>query len=202
MPRAVTIDTGIDAFVHGFESYLSAGCSVLTDILSLETMKLSHDNLPVAVFAPENIKAREAMANAATLGGMACTNAGLGAVHALTYPLTKYGLSHGRSNAVMLPHVTAYNLPVAYRRYAEVGKAVFGADPDLPDREAAIELVELIKTFLDDLGVPYRLRDYGIAGDQIDRMSEVAFNSGKHLLPTNPRKLFLEDVCQIYRTAW
>lgn len=202
MPRKVTIDTGIDAFVHGFESYVSRNHGLLTDLLAMETMRIIANKLPVAVFCPEDIGAREAMASAAAFGGLSCTNAGLGAVHALTYPLTKYGFSHGLANAVMLPHVTEFNLPAAYDRYADISRSVFETDPNLTSRQAAIEVVKAVKNMLDELDVSYRLRDYGIAHDKIDEMADVAFNGGKHLLPTNPRSLSIEDVRQIYRNAW
>jgi alcohol dehydrogenase class IV len=110
MPSVVTAETGIDALVHAIETYVSVNATPFSDILAIEAIRLIAENLPIAYAKGGNLEARYNMALAANLAGLAFTSGGLGAVHGLAYVLgTEYHLSHGRSNAIMLPHVMEYN---------------------------------------------------------------------------------------------
>ncbi|MDC5191913.1 iron-containing alcohol dehydrogenase, partial [Acinetobacter baumannii] len=109
-PPSVTAASGVDALVHAIESFISVNASPLTNAFAIQAMTLIIKSLPVAYANPENILAREDLANASLMAGLAFGNAGVGAVHALAYPLGgRFHIPHGVSNALLLPYVMEYN---------------------------------------------------------------------------------------------
>ena len=146
MPPAITADTGIDALTHALEAGVSIFASPYTDAFCVQAARLIFDALPRAYANGEDLAARTAMANAATIAGLAFANAFVGVNHALAHAVgAQFGLSHGRVNGIFLPHVMRYNasLPtkfmpapgygayVAPEKYATLGWVLFGGhDPD------------------------------------------------------------------------
>ena len=202
MPLAVTADTGIDALVHAVETYVSVKATPFSDVLAIEAISLIAENLPVAYVRGDNIEARFNMSLAATLAGMAFTSGGLGAVHALAYPLdTEFHLSHGRSNAVMLPYVVDYNKIGNLSKYADIAE-VMGEDMEgLSEYEAAESLVGCLFRLIEDVAIPTRLSDYGVSRDDIPKLAAGGMKQ-KRLFVPNPRNLTEEDVNNIYESAF
>lgn len=202
MPLVVTADTGIDALVHAVETYVSVKATPFSDVLAIEAINLIAENLPVAYVRGDNIEARFNMSLAATLAGMAFTSGGLGAVHALAYPLdTEFHLSHGRSNAVMLPYVVDYNKIGSLSKYADIAE-VMGEDMEgLSEYEAAESLVSCLFRLIEDVAIPTRLSDYGVSRDDIPRLVAGGMKQ-KRLFVPNPRNLTEEDVNNIYESAF
>ena len=202
MPLAVTADTGIDALVHAVETYVSVNATPFSDVLAIEAINLIAENLPVAYVRGDNVEARFNMSLAATLAGMAFTSGGLGAVHALAYPLdTGYHLSHGRSNAVMLPYVVDYNKIGSLSKYADIAEAMGEDIEGLSDYEAAESLVSCLFRLIEDVSIPTRLSDYGVSRDDIPRLVAGGMKQ-KRLFVSNPRNLTEEDVKNIYESAF
>jgi alcohol dehydrogenase class IV len=202
MPRAVTADTGMDALVHAIETYVSMSATVFSDILAERAIALIAENLPVAWAKGSNTRARSNMSLAATLAGMAFGSGGLGAVHALAYPLgTEYHMTHGRTNAIMLPHVMRYNLsgnPLKYARIADLmGKDTEGYAP----LEAAELAVEAVEDLLDTIRVSFRIKDYGIPAADLPKLVAGGMKQARLFVP-NPRDLNEDDVISIYKEAY
>jgi len=201
MPSRVTADTGTDALVHAVESYVSMNATPFSDILSLEAIKLIGENLAAAYSKPDNIEARYNMSLAATLAGIAFASGGLGAIHALSNPLgIDYHLSHGRSNAVLLPYIVDYNRHASPRRYAAIARAMGLNVDSLSVYEAGERLVEHLENLLELLGISIRLSSYGVTADDIPGMVEGAMKQSRLFVP-NPRNLTDEDVAEIYQKA-
>jgi alcohol dehydrogenase class IV len=202
MPPKITADTGMDALVHAIETYVSFNATPFSNILAIEAIELISKNLLKAYAKGENIEARYNMSLAATISGLAFGSGGLGAVHALSNPLgIEYHLPHGRTNAIMLPHVMAFNLmgnPTNFVRIAEtMGKRVEG----LSTMEASHLAVEAVKELLIGLNIPIQLKDYGISQKDISKLVEGAMKVSR-LFAFNPRNLIREDIEEIYRAAW
>ncbi len=128
-PRSVTAASGVDALVHAIESYLSLNASPITDALAIGAIKLITQALPKAYANPSHLQAREDMATASLMAGMAFGNAGVGAVHALAYPLGgRFNIAHGVSNALLLPYVMTWNKMACVERMQDIAEAMGGED--------------------------------------------------------------------------
>lgn len=204
LPPVVTADSGMDALTHAVEAYTAVAASPLSDPLALEAIRLIGRHLRPAYAAGRNCpEAREGMLVAAALAGMAFTAAGLGAVHLLGYPLSEqYGLSHGRANAVLLPHVMRYNLVAAPHRFAAIAAALGEAVEQLGPRQAAATAVAAVEQLLADLDISPRLRDYGVPEEALDRLAEQALDQGARLVGNNARRLDLAGARAVLRSAW
>lgn len=142
------------------------------------------------------------MSLAATLAGLAFASGGLGACHALSYPLvTGYHMPHGRSNAVMLPHIIKCNLAGNPKKYARIA-ALMGKDIEgLSNLEAAPLAVESVQDLLEAIEVPFHLHDYGIPKDDFPTLVEEAMKQSR-LFVSNPRDLKEDDVRSVYEKAY
>jgi alcohol dehydrogenase class IV len=202
MPPNITANTGIDALVHAIEAYVSARATPFSDILAFEAITLISENITQAFAKGENIEARYHMSLAATISGLAFSSGGLGAVHALCNSLgIEYHLPHGRTTAMMLPHVMAFNLIGNPTKFAQIAGAMGEDVEGLSDMEAAPLVLEAVTELLNQLKIPIRLRDYGIPQKDIPRLVDGAMNFS-HLFVPNPRNATREDVEEIYRMAW
>jgi len=201
MPPTVTADTGMDALVHAIESYVSVNATPFSDILAIEAIHLIAENLPAAYAKADNIEARFNMSLAATLAGMAFTSGGLGVVHALSNPLgTEYHLTHGRSNAVILPYVVDYNKIGSLNKYAHITQAMGEYIEGLSAYQAAEKLVACLNRLLEILNIPAKISAYGVSREDIPKLVESSMKIGR-LFIWNPRNLTEEDVKNIYISA-
>jgi len=201
MPPVVTADTGMDALVHAIESYVSVNATPFSDILAIEAIHLIAENLPAAYAKANNMEARFNMALGATLAGMAFTSGGLGVVHALSNPLgMKYHLTHGRSNAVMLPYVVECNKIGSLNKYACIAQAMGENIEQLSAYEAVERLVNSLLRLLELLGIPSKISAYGVTNEDIPGLTAGAMKLTR-LFEWNPRDLTEEDVKNIYISA-
>jgi alcohol dehydrogenase class IV len=190
-PPKVTAESGMDALVHAIEAYTVIGCGALdvpegsrqqfsgklpvADALAERAIRLIGANLRAAVYQPRNIQAREGMHLAALLAGMAFSSAGLGAAHALQYPVGAVTHTpHGLGTGLLLPHVVEYLLPSAPELFTDVA-GWLGADVEgLSPQDAAPLCVEVIQSLKRDIGLPMRLRDIGVTDAHVRLMAEQA----------------------------
>src|SRR5262245_28702545 len=217
-PRQVTADSGIDALTHAIEAYTAIdfdqldapdgspvayeGRYPLGECLAEKAISLIGQHLVPVVEDGTNTAARDGMALAATIAGLAFSNCAVALVHALEYPLGgAVHVSHGAGNGLLLPFVMRYNLPVRKAALARVaallGEDVGGLSEDA-SAERAIAAVERIRAAI---GIPQRLRDLGVKQDQLCGFAEKAF-AIKRLMGTNPRAPTQDDLLEILRQAY
>lgn len=202
MPKSVTAASGIDALVHAIEAYISVNASPITDALAIHAIKLISTNLPKAYANPANIQAREQMATASLMAGMAFGNAGVGAVHALAYPLGgRFSIPHGVSNALLLPYVMEWNKISCLDRFREIAVAFGENVQDLTDREAADKAVFAMDYLCRAVNIPKGLRSFQIPESAIIDMAEDASKIDR-LLKSNPRVFSKQEIEEIYRSAY
>ena len=200
-PASVTAASGVDALVHAVEAYISVNHSDITDALAIQAIELIIEYLPKAYALPSNLIAREKMATASLMAGLAFGNAGVGAVHALAYPLGgKYKMPHGVSNALMLPYVLKWNVIGCSERLSNIAN-VLKLDVTQNQLRNAELLVDFLRQFCAQLNIPTGLRAFGIAEDDIPALATEAIKV-ERLLKNNPRRLSVADIEAIYREAY
>jgi len=202
LPPEPTAATGIDALCHAIESYTSINASPLSELISLEAVGLIAENLRTAVHDGTNIAAREKMLLGSLYAGLGLANAGVTAVHSLSYPLGgRYGIPHGLANTVLLPHVMNYNLPGALEKFADIAAAMGEVVDNMPLREAAGLAVEAVNALIADCGVQTSLEDLGIEETAFAELAEIALTVARPLA-NNPRPVTKEDAVAIYEDAF
>jgi alcohol dehydrogenase len=201
-PRSVTAASGVDALVHALEAYLSNFSSPITDALAIKAMTLIINALPKAFAKPDNLQAREDMATGSLLAGLAFGNAGVGAVHALAYPLGgRYHIPHGVSNALLLPYVMQYNKLACIERFCDIAQAFGEPVHTYTQAQAADKVMDRLYQLCNEVEIPKNLSELNIPQSDIPQLAEEAFNV-KRLLRNNPRSLTLEDITAIYQAAF
>ncbi|MGQ7278984.1 iron-containing alcohol dehydrogenase [Brevibacillus thermoruber] len=202
VPPSVTAATGMDAFVHAVESYTGIRANELTDAIALHAIKLVSRSLRQAVYQGHHLKAREDMAMGSLLAGISLGNAGVGAVHALAYPLGgKFKVPHGVANSLLLPYVMKYNVVANIPKFAEVARAMGENVDGLSLRDAAYRAVHAIAKLSQDVGIPASIRDVGVKEEDIPALAEEASKIDR-LLNNNPRWLTVADIETIYRESF
>lgn len=202
MPPSVTADTGLDALVHAIEAYVSVNTTPYAEILSLQAIAMIARHMPQAYAKGSNLLARYNMLLAANLAGSAFSSGGLGAVHGLAYVLgTEYHMAHGRSNAIMLPHVMAFNLSGNLEKFANIAEAMGEDTMGLSPYEAAALSVEAVYSLMEAVNLSGRLGDYGISRDDLPKLVRGGMAQARLFVP-NPRDLTEADVEHIYAGAF
>jgi alcohol dehydrogenase class IV len=200
-PPGVTAGTGMDALTHCVEAYTNRFAHPVVDPVALEGVRLIGQNLEKAVENGKDGDARAGMALGSVYGGMCLGPVNTAAVHALAYPLGgSFHVAHGLSNAVLLPHVMAFNLEAAPERYAGIAVAL-GARPAENDVETAKRGVERVLEISRHIGIPCGLSELGISEAALDGIVASAMTVVR-LLKNNPRVVTGEDARQIYQNAW
>ena len=201
MPKGLTAATGMDALTHAIEAYVSTAANPITDACAIKAMELISQNLRQAVNDGKDLTARENMAYAQFMAGMAFNNASLGFVHAMAHQLGGfYDLPHGVCNAVLLPHVQTFNASVCAARLTDVAHAL-GADVrGLSPEEGAQAAIAAIRTLARDVEIPAGLRDLGAKLDDIPILATNALKDACGL--TNPRKADQGQIEEIFRNAF
>lgn len=200
MPPALTAATGMDALTHAVEAYVSTIATPVTDACALKAITLISQYLRAAVANGGDMAARDQMAYAEYLAGMAFNNASLGHVHAMAHQLGGfYDLPHGVCNAILLPHVERFNMIAKVSRFVDIAVAMGEPVEGFSERAAAEKALEAIKTLSNDVGIPSGLKQLGVKDEDLRTMAENAQKDACGL--TNPRCPKLEDVIEIYRWA-
>jgi alcohol dehydrogenase class IV len=154
------------------------------------------------VYNGKDVKAREDMAMGSLLAGISLGNAGVGAVHALAYPLGgKFKVPHGVANSLLLPFVMKYNVVADLEKFAEVAKALGENIEGLSLREAANCTVYALTQLAQDIGIPSSLKDVGVTAEDIPNLAEEASKIDR-LLNNNPRWLTVKEIEKIYEEAY
>lgn len=201
LPASITAFTGMDALTHAVEACTSSIAQPATDALAMHAIKMILDSLPIAVFRPDNINARESMMQAALLAGIAFNNAFLGVAHAIASPLGgHFRVPHGLANAVILPYVMEFNLPAAVGRYAEIAKVLGLGGPGDTPRALADKAVSAVADLTRDIGIPKRLRDVGAKEDILPLVARDALKSIQ--LKFNPRMASEQEILELLRKAF
>ncbi|RQZ07534.1 iron-containing alcohol dehydrogenase [Burkholderia sp. Bp9031] len=199
LPKPITAATGMDAFVHALESYISTKANPISDMYAMESMRLIGANIVEAYENGQSLKAREAMMLGSMYGGLALTAAGTAAVHALAYPLGgMFNVTHGVANAMLLPHVMAFNLDAIEGRLSNVARALDLAPNTDSDPVAARKLIDKMVEWTAAVDIPQDLRKFGVSEAHLDALA-VAASKVKRLLGNNPKALTLDDMKSIYR---
>ena len=219
MPKGLTVASGIDVLTHAVESYVSTLATEFTKPISLESMKLVFDYLPESVEGgAKAIHAKEKMANASCLAGMAFANAFLGVNHSLAHKLGAFHhLPHGIANALVLLHVLRYNAaevpakmgtfpqyqyPHTLARYAEIGRSVGLTGKN--DSEVFEKLLQKLQELMDTIEIKHTIREYGVDEkyflETLDEMTEQAFND--QCTGANPRYPLMSELKEIYLKAY
>jgi alcohol dehydrogenase len=200
MPPGLTAATGMDALTHAVEAYVSTAATPVTDACALQAISLVASSLRAAVANGNDMEARDKMCYAQYLAGMAFNNASLGHVHAMAHQLGGfYDLPHGVCNAILLPHVSRFNLIAKMDRFVDIAEAMGENTSGLSTRAAAELALSAIKTLSTDVGIPSGLTELGVKEKDLPTMAENAQKDACGL--TNPRCPTLKDVIEIYRSA-
>lgn len=200
MPPALTASTGMDALTHAVEAYVSTLATPTTDAAAIKAIQLIGRWLRPAVANGDDIEARDMMAHAEYLAGIAFNNASLGYVHAMAHQLGGfYNLPHGVCNAILLPHVEQFNLIAAPERFADLARALGENTRGLSTLDAAQKAIVAIKRLSADIGIPAGVKDLGAKEEDLETLAENAMKDICGL--TNPRKATKEDIIAIYKNA-
>ncbi len=201
IPPALTAATGMDALTHAVETYVSVDANPVTDAQAIQSIKLIANNLRQAVANGHDVKARENMAYASLLAGMAFNNGNLGYVHAMAHQLGgQYDLPHGVANAMLLPVVEEYNIMSNPQRFADI--AVFmGENIDgLSVMDAADKAISAMARLAKDVGIPSSLKEMGVKEEDFELMAENALKDGN--AGSNPRKGNKQDIINLFKKAY
>jgi len=216
-PKKVTADSGIDALTHAIEAYTAVdnarfplpqversvyqGKNPLADVMAEQAISLIGRHLRQAVNKGDDSEAREGMALAATLAGLAFSNAGVAIVHALEYPLGgAVHCSHGAGNGLLLPYVMRYNLPARAAQFSRIAQLLGEDISGLSEQSAAERAISAVEKLRADIGVPAKMSQLGVKEEQLRGFAEKAF-ALKRLLRVNPREVTLESLEGILRAA-
>lgn len=201
MPKGLTAATGMDALTHAIEAYVSTAANPITDACALKAITLISDNLRQAVLDGSDLQARENMAYAQFLAGMAFNNASLGYVHAMAHQLGGYyDLPHGVCNAVLLPHVQRFNAEVSAARLRDVAKAMGVKVCGLDAEQGAGAAISAIEHLAAAVGIPAGLGELGAKLDDVPILAENALKDACGL--TNPRPASQAQIEAIFKAAF
>lgn len=201
LPASVTADTGIDAFSHALESYLSNKSQPLSDILASEAITLLFNFLPKAMEKPEEINIRSQILYASLLAGMAIAQTGTILVHAMAYRLTTdLGLPHGKACAFLLPSVCQFNLKQGHPKLILLGRYLGENVENLSRQQAVKKVIVGIRNLIHQLGLLQDVKIEKLKEETIEDFA-VEIMQNKDKLAKNPRQATLKDVIQMYEKA-
>lgn len=202
-PASVTASSGLDAFIHAAEPFVSKNANPLTDNISLNAVNLITRWLAPAYNDGDNLEARYYMSMGSLMAGLVLNNAGTSLVHALSYPIGgEYHVPHGISLSVLLSSCFKYIIPAKPKKFVQLAEAMGENVENLPDRKAAKLSIEAIDYLVDSIGLPSKLRDLDIEDEsKIDQWAEEAHKE-QRLLSRCVRTLSIKDIKKIYRDAF
>jgi len=217
MPRGLTADTGIDCLTHALEAGVSSYASPYSDANAMQAIRLAFKYLPIAYEQPRDEEARCMMHNAACIAGMAFSNASVGVNHALAHAFgARFGIAHGRANALMLPHVMAYNAEVpakfmpspyqqgyvAHKKYATMADLLGLGGQTV--REKVANLIAATEKLLDQLQFPRSIAELRISREEFEQampeLAKIAFDDPSWR--SNPRMPLMTELVELFWKAY
>ncbi|MGE7716659.1 Alcohol dehydrogenase, class IV [Priestia megaterium] len=202
VPSKVTAATGIDALTHAVEAYVSVNANPATDALALKAIRMISSSLRTAVENGKDKEARTQMSYGSYLAGLAFFNAGVAGVHALAYPLGgQFHISHGESNAVLLPYVMGYIRSSCVEKMRDIFEALGGNATSLSEEEASYQCVKQLQSLVKDVGIPQTLRGFDIPESALQKLTGDGVQQ-KRILARSPLPLHEKDIRAIYQSAY
>ncbi|AIG28525.1 bifunctional acetaldehyde-CoA/alcohol dehydrogenase [Brevibacillus laterosporus] len=217
VPKVITADTGMDVLTHAMEAYVSVMANDFTDGLALKAIQLIFEYLPRAYKDGGDEVARQKVHNASCIAGMAFANAFLGINHSLAHKLgAEFHIAHGRSNAILMPHVIRFNATVpnkfasfpryekfiAHERYAEIARLL--GLPAKTTEEGVESLIQAVITLGKSLDIPMSIEANGVTKEdfekEVDRLAVLAFED--QCTTANPKMPLVTELAEIYRNAF
>ena len=197
LPRGLTAATGMDALTHAIEGLITKGAWEMSDMFELKAIEMIARYLETAVNEPQNAEARNGMAVAQYIAGMAFSNVGLGVVHGMAHPLGAiFDIPHGVANALLLPTVMEFNMPAAIDKYVQIAKAMDVYSAGMSNEEAAEAAVEAVRQLSIRVGIPQHLAELGIKAEDLDKLATAA--AADVCTPGNPRFVDKEIIQRLY----
>lgn len=198
LPKSLTAATGMDALTHAIEGLITKGAWEMSDMFELKAIEMIARYLETAVKEPSNEEARNGMAVAQYIAGMAFSNVGLGVVHGMAHPMGAiFDIPHGVANALLLPTIMEFNMPAALDKYVQIAKAMGVYCSSMTTEQAAQAAVDAVKQLSVNVGIPQHLTDLGITEADLPRLSEAAF--ADVCTPGNPREVSVELILDLYK---
>lgn len=200
LPKSLTASTGLDALTHAIEGLITKGAWEMSDMFEIKAIEMIARYLETAVFEPTNAEARNGMAVAQYIAGMAFSNVGLGVVHGMAHPLGAiFDIPHGVANALLLPIIMEFNAPAALDKYVDIAKAMSVYKTGMTKEEAAKAAVDAVKALSVKVGIPQHLSELGIKESDLDKLATSAI--ADVCTPGNPREVTKEIILDLYRKA-
>ncbi len=202
LPPRITAFTGMDALTHAVEAVHSLQREPIADALALHAIRLITTFLPHSVQKGDDLVARGQMQIAATMAGMAFTNAMVGLVHAMAHSVgARFGIPHGLANAILLPHCMRYNMGACPDRYALVAEAMGVRESEMSDEKAGEAAVTAIEELTQRIGLPGRLREVDVPKKALKDCAELSLSDGS--IVYNPKPVYEgKEVLKVYEAAW
>lgn len=198
LPKSLTAATGLDALTHAIEGLITKGAWEMSDMFEIKAIEMIAHYLETAVSQPENAEARNGMAVAQYIAGMAFSNVGLGVVHGMAHPLGAiFDIPHGVANALLLPTIMEFNAPAALAKYVDIAKAMNVFVAGMTEVEAADAVVKAVRELSLRVGIPQHLSDLGIKEEDLPRLAKAAF--ADVCTPGNPREVTEEIILELYK---
>jgi aldehyde dehydrogenase (NAD+) len=202
LPPMLTATTGMDALTHAIEAIHALQAEPVTDTMAFGAIQMILENLPICVENGDDLLARGQQQIAATMAGIAFSNAQVGLVHAMAHSAgALYKVPHGMANSILLPYVMQFNLEECAERYAYVARAMGVHEKGMSDEEASDAAINAVWELTKKLGVPQKLSECGVPEDGLPAASELTLSDGA--LVYNPRFVMdADEVLEVYKKAW
>lgn len=203
LPKGLTASTGMDALTHAIEGLTTKAAWEMSDMFEIKAIEMITRYLETAVNEPHNEEARNGMAVAQYIAGMAFSNVGLGLVHGMAHPLgAMFDVPHGVANALLLPLVMEYNAPAALDKFEIIAKSMGVYKKGMDKEIAAAAAIAAVKELAIRVGIPQHLRDLkkGITEADLPRLAKAAMQDV--CTPGNPREVTEEVALALYKKAY
>lgn len=198
LPKSLTASTGMDALTHAIEGLITKGAWEMSDMFELKAIEMIARYLETAVNEPQNAEARNGMAVAQYIAGMAFSNVGLGVVHGMAHPMGAiFDIPHGVANALLLPTIMEFNMPAAVDKYVQIAKAMDVYSAGMSKEEAAQAAVDAVRALAIRVGIPQHLTELGINEGDLDRLATAA--AADVCTPGNPRDVNKDIILDLYK---
>lgn len=198
LPKSLTAATGMDALTHAIEGLITKGAWEMSDMFEIKAIEMINRYLATATFEPTNAEARNGMAVAQYIAGMAFSNVGLGLVHGMAHPLGAiFDIPHGVANALLLPTIMEFNESAAVAKYVIIAKAMNVFCGEKSDEENSKAAIKAVKDLAIQVGIPQHLSELGVQEKDLDRLADAAM--ADVCTPGNPKDVTKEIVIELYK---